>query len=196
MSSQVALSILAGLLPVLLTWMLATLDQRGQESRRDKAITVAQKQIQLLQTYLSAQTMASPAAQTETVRQMVAAETERVFRELTEELKEMDRNSRRSRGKNAVQQLLLLYPMKSLAARLARFLYLVSLPIAFFMTVIVVDVVLHDEDSSSLIVSMLTMLLVVLPFTLPTVVVRWLAVVLEQRRDRQQSEMGISDESS
>jgi ABC-type bacteriocin/lantibiotic exporter with double-glycine peptidase domain len=127
---------------------------------------------------------------------MVAAETERVFRELTEELKEMDRNSRRSRGKNAVQQLLLLYPMKSLAARLARFLYLVSLPIAFFMTVIVVDVVLHDEDSSSLIVSMLTMLLVVLPFTLPTVVVRWLAVVLEQRRDRQQSEMGISDESS
>ena len=189
MSSQIAISILAGLLPVLLTWMLASLEHRGQEARRDKAITVAQKQIQLLQTYLSAQTMASPAAQTETVRQMVAAETECVFKELTEELKEMDRNSRSSRGKNTLQQLLLLYPMKSLAAKLARLLYLISLPIAIFMTMIVVDVVIHQE-TSSLIVSILTLLMVVLPFTLPTVLVRWLAIAFEQRAARQRAEEG------
>ena len=189
MSNQIAISLLAGLLPVLLTWMLATLDQRGQESRRDKAISVAQKQIQLLQTYLSAQTMASSAAQTESVRQMVATETERVFRELTEELKEMDRNSRNSRGKNTVQRLLLLYPMHSLAAKLARLLYLISVPIAIFMTMIVVDVVIHQE-SSSLIVSILALLMVVLPFTLPTVLVRWLAIALEQRAERQRAEEG------
>jgi hypothetical protein len=189
MSSQVAISLMAGLLPVLLTWMLAALDQRGQESRRDKAISVAQKQIQLLQTYLSAQTMAATGAQTETVRQMVATETERVFKELTEELQEMDRNSRGARGKNTVQRLLLLYPMHSLAAKIARLLYLISAPIAIFMTIIVVDVVIHQE-SSSLAVSILTMLLVVLPFTLPTILVRWLAIALEQRGERQRAENG------
>jgi hypothetical protein len=175
MSEETIAAILTALLPLTLTALITWLERRGQEARRTTAIDTAYKRIQFLQLYLTTQQLILASEPYETLKQTIGIEIERIFLELTSVLNDIERTTQHTKEKNAIQRILLLYPIHTPRAKLFRGLFYTLLTISTVLSLLFTIGTSTNQDTN-LIIATIGISIILLPFVALALLFRWLAI--------------------
>jgi hypothetical protein len=181
MTDQIIITFLSALLPIALTTAIALLERRGQESRRNKLIDFAQKRVQFLNTFLTAQSLATTPEQFEILKRSVSQEIIQIRLDLLKEIEKINVDTARSRENNILQTFFLLYPLKGILAPIFRILFygLLVLPILGALGLVLM---MSSENSpisgpGTIVATVLGSLI----YILPALLFRWLAIATNKR---------------
>jgi hypothetical protein len=179
MSQETLAALLAALLPLALTALVTWWERRGQEARRNTAIDTANKRIQFLHSYLTTQQLILPPEPYESLKQTLGAEVERIYEDLAIELNEIERITRRTKEKNLIQRIFLLYRLQTTGARLFRALFYTLLITSTVLSILFTIGTITNQDIN-IISTILGISVILLPFIGLGLLFRWLALQRER----------------
>lgn len=180
MSQEVLIALIGALLPLAATTTLAWFERRGRENRRSRMITAAQQHVEFLNTYFTTRSQMLPAEQVAEFKSITAAAAERIFRELQEDLHEIEEPIRAAQGRSLFQRIFLLYAMNTRAARVFRLLFWVFLVLSVVFSSLFAAGFSRATAESSSVLLLLGFAILLLPLVVPALVFRSLAI----QRDR------------
>ncbi len=172
---------LAGLFPVLLTSALSWLEKRSLATKQNRALDLAKKHIEFLDSWVKVQETLCSAERFEEIKQETSDELDQLRKSLSERLAEEEKDDEENE-KNLLQRLFLAYWPHNVAGWVLHTLFymFLSMTVLFLITVFGVD---PETDQYSLEETLSDLYGLIPFFILPMLVIRWLAVRVDRKAE-------------